>query len=153
VNRLLVVLLLLFGCIELANSEKLTSEEYKKKQYEDLKKGDWVKISLNNEWAKRQTRIWVDGMAIQQAIKQEPKAVGFEKVWGCVNQKTKDYLTIQTYYFLRRKQVIGRFCKNPRPYVIEKDVLKNTQIKPTEIESISPWKENQDPELPSAGRK
>jgi len=38
VNRLLVVLLLLFGCIEFANAEKLTSEEYKKKQYEDLKK-------------------------------------------------------------------------------------------------------------------
>jgi len=149
----LTLVLLLIGFMGSANAERLSLEEYKKKQYEDLKKGDWVKISLNNEWAKRQTGIWFDGMAIQQVTKQRPKAVDFEKVWGCVNQKTKDYLTIQTYYFLRRKQVIGRFCKNPRPYVIEKDVLKNIQIKPTEIQSISPWKENEDPELPPAGRK
>lgn len=152
-NRLLVVLLLLFGCIEFANAERLTLEEYKKKQYEDLEKGDWVKISLNNEWAMRQTRMWPQGETAQQAMNQRPKAIDYEKVWGCVNDRTKDYLTVQTYYILRRKQKIGRFCKNPRPYVIEKQVLKNTQIKPTEIQSISPWNENEDPELPPAGRK
>ena len=88
----------------------------------------------------------------QQAMNQRPKAIDYEKVCGCVNNKTKDYLTVQTYYILRRKQD-GRFCKNPRPYVIEKVVLKNTQIKPTEIQSISLWNENEDPELPPAGRK
>ena len=149
----LILLLPLFGCIGFANAERLTVEDYKKKQYEDLKKGDWVKISLNNEWAMRQTRLWPKGGTAQEAMNQRPKAIDFEKVWGCVNQRTKDYLTLQTYYFLRRKQVIGRFCKNPRPYVIEKDVLKNNQIKPTEIQSISPWNENEDPELPPAGRK
>ena len=117
------------------------------RKYEDLKKGDWVKISLNYEWASSQIR-----MSGQKAMDQRPKAIDYEKVWGCVNNKTKDYLTVQTYYILRRKQD-GRFCKNPRPYVIEKVVLKNTQIKPTEIQSISLWNENEDPELPPAGRK
>jgi hypothetical protein len=153
VNRLLVVLLLLFGCIEFANAEKLTSEEYKKKQYEDLKKGDWVKISLNFEWAKRQSRNWPLGATVEATKNLRPKAIDIMTVWGCVNNKTKDYLTVQTYYILRRKQEFGRFSNTPGPNGIEKQVLKNTQIKPVEIESISPWKESQDPELPSAGRK
>ena len=127
------------------------SNPYKK--YEDLKKGDWVKISLNYEWAKRQRRMWPKGETGQQTMAQRPKAIDIMTVWGCVNNKTKDYLTVQTYYILRRKQEFGKFSNTPGPNGIEKQVLKNTQIKPPEIQSISLWNENEDPELPPAGRK
>ena len=149
----LTLVLLLIGFMGSANAERLSLEEYKKKQYEDLKKGDWVKISLNIEWARRQFGNWPRGVTGEATKNLRPKAVDTMAVWGCVNHKTKDYLTVQTYYILRRKQEFGRFSDTPGPYGIEKQVVKNTQIKPAEIESISPWKENQDPELPSAGRK
>jgi len=41
----------------------------------------------------------------------------------------------------------------PGPHGIEKQAIKNIQIKPTEIQSITPWNDNEDPELPLAGRK
>jgi hypothetical protein len=153
VNRLLVVLLLLFGCIEFANAEKLTSEEYKKKQYEDLKKGDWVKISLNYEWNKRQLRNWARSVGGIPGTHQAPKACGFKAIWGSVHYKTKDLLTLQTYYSLSHEKKSGVINNIPGPHGIEKQAIKNIQIKPTEIQSITPWNDNEDPELPLAGRK
>ena len=149
----LAFVLLLIGCMGSAYAEKLTLEEYKKKQYEDLKKDDWVKISLNFEWAKRQYKSWPKGETVQATKDLRPKAIDIMTIWGCVNNKTKDYLTVQTYYILRRKQEFGRFSNTPGPNGIEKVVLKNTQIKPTEIERIAPWIENEDPKLPPASDK
>ena len=149
----LALLLLLFGCIEFANAETLTLGEYKKKQYEDVKKGDWVKISLNYEWNKRQLRSWARSVGDKPGTHQASKVCGFIAIWGSVQYKNKDLLTLQTYYSLRHEQKFGVINNIPGPHGIEKEAIKNIQIRATEIESITAWKENEDPALPSAGRK
>ena len=149
----LTLVLLLIGLMGSANAEILTREEYRKKQYEDLKKGDWVKISLNYEWNKRQLRNWAPTVGGIPGTHQAPKACGFIAIWGSVHYKTKDLLTLQTYYSLSHEKKSGVINNIPGPRGIEKQAIKNIQIKPTEIQSISLWNENEDPELPPAGRK
>ena len=149
----LTLVLFLIGCMGSAYAERLSLEEYKNKQYEGLKKGDWVKISLNSEWTKRQTGNWPRAVTSQEIRNLRPQAIDIMTIWGSVNNKTKDYLVVTKYYTLRRKREFGKISNTPSPYGIEKQQLKNTQIKPTEIESITAWMENEDPALPTAGRK
>ena len=149
----LTFVLLLIGYLGSALAEKPTLQECTNQQYESLKKGDWVKISLNLEWTKRQFENYVKAESNKTTKDPAPKACTFMTLWGSVQHKTKDYLVLQTYYSSKQKEQIGAISSTPSKLSFEKQTLNNIRIKATEMEYITVWTENEDPALPPAARK
>ena len=121
------------------------------KTFEGLKKGDWVKISLNSNWEKRQMRNRLIEAGGTGALPSYPSTALHTKIyWGFVNHKTKDYLILQIKYYLRKKKISKYIYVEPNPLDFEKQSTEELkQINTTEIESISAWTDNENPALPS----